>query len=190
MYRYIRDYLAVFRIPGERLVLKGQVTLREWAVPPGGHLWAPRPSAGMSLYDQVRHLSGYGLADEALFPNAISTVWKNVLRDFMATDSRTGVERYAVGTGTTTPVAGDTQLQTEVFRDTVTSFTKDSAKLTLDYFLASGSANGSTLTECGGFGNGATGTANSGSLVCRATHTGKAKTSAKAFTYAHDFTLA
>lgn len=114
----------------------------------------------------------------------------NLLRDFLNLGAGTGLNRFAIGTGATAVTAADTQLQTEVFRDQFTQTTTATKQLTVKYFLASGSANGNTITEAGIFGNGATNTANSGTLFARVLQTADAKTSAEAWTYTWIFTLA
>lgn len=114
----------------------------------------------------------------------------NLIRDFLNLGAGTGLNRFAIGTGTTAVTAADTQLQTEVFRDQFTQKTTATKQLTVKYFLASGSANGNTITEAGIFGNGATDTANSGALFARVLQTADAKTSAEAWTYTWIFTLA
>ena len=113
---------------------------------------------------------------------------RNLLRDFLAGDAVTGLERFAVGTDGTTVTANDTQLGVEVFRDQLTKITKDVAKLTVQYYLSSISANGNTLQEAGLFGNGATDTANSGTMYARVTHSAIEKTSSTAVTYTWDLT--
>lgn len=113
----------------------------------------------------------------------------NMLRDFLNVGAVTGLNRFAIGTGTTAVTAADTLLVTEVFRDQFTQKTTASKQLTVKYFLASGSANGNTITEAGIFGNGATNTANSGTLFARVLQTADAKTSAEAWTFSWIFTF-
>lgn len=114
----------------------------------------------------------------------------NLLRDLLNSGAVTGMNRFAVGTGTIAVTAADTLLQTEVFRGAFTQTTTATKQLTVKYFLASGSANGNTITEAGIFGNGATDTANSGTLCARVLQTADAKTSAEAWTYTWIFTFA
>jgi len=114
----------------------------------------------------------------------------NLIRDFFNGSVLTGFERFAIGTGTATVAAANTQLQTEVFRDVFTQKTTATKQLTVKYYLASGSANGNTITEAGIFGNGATATINSGTLCARVLFTADAKTSSEAWTYTWIFTFA
>ena len=128
-----------------------------------------------------------GVIEEA---NLSPTVARNLLRDFLFGDAVTGLNYFAAGTGSTAPAATDTQLGVEVFRDTWTTLTKTAdGVLQMQYYLGTGSANGSTIAEAGAFGNGATAAANSGTLYARATFTPTAKTNAEAWTFTWTFTL-
>lgn len=109
---------------------------------------------------------------------------RNLIRDFLYGDAVTGLTHFAVGLGTTAPVAGDTTLETEEFRDTITTLTKDAAKLTVTYYLTSASANGHTLTEAGVFT-----AAVDGTMYSRAVYSGIAKTASIAVTYSWDLTF-
>lgn len=113
----------------------------------------------------------------------------NVLRDFLGGNGVTGLERFAIGTGTTAVTASDTLLDNEVFRDALTQKVSTLKTLTVKYFLASGSANGNTITEAGMFANGATDTANSGTLCARVLFTADAKTSSEAWNFNWTFTF-
>lgn len=115
----------------------------------------------------------------------------NLIRDFFDGDAVTGMNRFAIGTGTTAVTALDTKLATEVFRDAFTQKTGTVSKtLTIKYYLASGSANGNTITEAAIFGNGATDTVDTGTLCARVILTADAKTSAEAWTWTWIFTFA
>ncbi len=112
---------------------------------------------------------------------------RNLLRDFLGGDVVTGLNCFAVGTDDTSPVAGDTTLGTEVFRDTsFTQLTETDGNLNVKYYLASGSANGNTLVEAGLFGNGATGVPDSGTLYARVIFNQIVKTVAIAVTFSWD----
>lgn len=75
----------------------------------------------------------------------------------------------ALGTGTTAPTTGDTQLVAEVFRKRVSSYTNGSStgEVHIDLYLAPGDAVGVVIAEVGFFGGNASGTANTGVLLCR-----------------------
>ena len=107
----------------------------------------------------------------------------DLIRDFMYGDAVSGLNRFAIGTGTTAEDPADTQLQNEVFRDQFTKVDKIDQGLEIQYYLSSTSANGNIISEAGLFGNGATDTANSGTLYARVTFPGEEKTSAEAWTF-------
>lgn len=113
----------------------------------------------------------------------------NLIRDFFDGDSVTGFEYFALGTGTTAVTASDVLLDTEVFRAAFTQKTSTAKVLTVKYYLASGSANGNTIAEGAVFANGATGTADTGTLCARVLFTPDAKTSAEAWTFSWIFTF-
>ena len=107
----------------------------------------------------------------------------NLIRDFMNGDAVTGLERFAIGTGTTAETTSDTQLEDEVFRDQFTKVDKVDKGLEIQYYLGSQYANGNVISEAGLFGNGATDTLNSGTMYARVTFPGEEKTSAEAWTF-------
>jgi len=103
--------------------------------------------------------------------NAGRTVLLNFIGD---TGSLAGVQYFAVGTGSppagrSGPAAGDTQLWTEYYRQAPTSYTLSGNQMLISTLFAAGVGN-TTYTEAGIFGNGATGTANSGTLFAHATY--------------------
>lgn len=90
--------------------------------------------------------------------NLVVNAGLNLIRDLLDGDSVAGITHFAVGTGTAAALAGDTALGGEVFRDAVTARTSNAQQLVVSYYLASGSANGNTLTEAGLFNAASTGT--------------------------------
>lgn len=98
------------------------------------------------------------------FDNLVPTVGASVLAQRLSgTLTYTGTLNYAaIGSGVTTPAAGDTQLGTEVYRQTfsTTSYVNNIAYLSC--FIAAGSATG-THTEGGLFIDG-TASANTGQI--------------------------
>lgn len=82
--------------------------------------------------------------------NKIVDAGLNLARDLLG-GGNYPVSHIAVGTGTTAPVAGDTTLETEVFRKALTATDFDPQKVTFTMFLDTGEANGNTLTEGGLF---------------------------------------
>lgn len=147
-----------------------------------------RLSAGIGLKGilaiEVRDALTGVLLDTQVVDNLTVLAGRNLLRDFLARDVVTGLTHFAVGTGTTAAAAGNTTLQTEKFRDAITQYIEDAAKLTIRFYLPSGSANGHTLTEAGIF----TGTP-AGTMYCRAVYTGIVKTAAVTVTYSWDLTF-
>lgn len=122
--------------------------------------------------------------------NLVTTVGKTLICNLLGvTAGVTGLNYFAVGTDNTDPTVGDTTLGTEVFRDTFTKTTVTSNNLNIQYYLASGDANGNTLVEAGLFGDDATGVADSGTLFAHVTHNGIAKTASIAITYSWDISM-
>ncbi len=64
---------------------------------------------------------------------------------------RSPVTHVALGTGSRTPAAADTALQTEVYRDIATSLSSIGRGLTTSHFLPTFAAAGHTLREVGLF---------------------------------------
>jgi hypothetical protein len=119
------------------------------------------------------------------YHNLAVDVGLNLIRDFMNGDAVTGLNggRFALGTSSTLEAPTDTALGMEVFRDQFTKITKLDKGLEIKYFLSSTSANGNAIAEAGLFGNGATGTAGSGTMYARVTFPAEDKTNAEAWTF-------
>lgn len=82
-----------------------------------------------------------------------------------------GITYLALGSGNTAAAAGDTTLETEVFRITFSTRTRTNQSITLSAFLTTSQGNG-THYEMGCFGNGATASADSGDLFNHLVMTG------------------
>ena len=97
----------------------------------------------------------------------------DLIRDLMADPTKTPPSHIAVGTGTTTEVAGDTTLESEVERITLTATTKSGYGI-LEYVgeLLSTEANGNSLSEMG-----ILNAAADGDMLLRKTHAAYSKTS-------------
>lgn len=108
---------------------------------------------------------------------------RNMIRDLLNGDTVAALSHFAVGTGTTAPASTDTTLGTEVFRDVFTKVTEADAKLTIQYFLGSQSANGNDLSEAGLFNDDTTGT-----MYARVTFPADAKTASEAWTFNWELT--
>lgn len=96
-----------------------------------------------------------------------------------------GLTHFAVGIGAAAPAASNTVMGAEKFRDVITQYIPSTKKLTVRYYLATGSANGYTLTECGLFT-----AASGGTLYARAVHEPIAKTNVKTVTYSWELNMA
>lgn len=59
----------------------------------------------------------------------------NLIRDFLYGDAVSGLERFALGTGTGQVQAADAKLENEVFRDQLTKVTKTDKGLEIKYYL-------------------------------------------------------
>lgn len=121
--------------------------------------------------------------------NLAVTTGKDLLRDFLYGDVVTGLTYLAIGTDNTAAIAGDTTLGTETYRKVFTTTTKTSATLNMMTYISSTEGNGNTIVEAGLFGNGATGSADSGTLYSRVIHTAIVKTTSLGITYDWDVTF-
>jgi len=83
----------------------------------------------------------------------------NFYQQRMYGDTATKMTHGAVGTGTNTPVAGDTALQSELLRKSLTVTTNPSTgKAHLEFVVDYSEGNGNTLTEVGIFNAASAGT--------------------------------
>jgi len=87
--------------------------------------------------------------------NKVVDVGLNLVRDLLG-NANYEPSHIAVGTDNTAPVAGDTTLGTEVFRNAITLTDIDPQKVTFQLFLDAGDANGNELKEAAVFSNMAT----------------------------------
>lgn len=101
------------------------------------------------------------------YKNLFVKTGANSIADALRGSLNRGVVTYcAVGTGTVAPVKTDTQLQTELFRKTITVRSVALNVATFEIFYTTSEANGA-LREAGLFGDDASATVNSGTLFCR-----------------------
>jgi hypothetical protein len=96
-------------------------------------------------------------------PNLVVTVGKNYIASRMASNSATIMSHMAIGTGTGTPIAGDTALGIEAGRVSVSSFSASTNTVTATATFPAGTGTGA-ITEAGIL-NGSS----SGTLLCRTT---------------------
>lgn len=123
---------------------------------------------------------------------AVTTGLNSIASRLSGTDNPANVKGTitycAVGTGTTAPAAGDTTLETELYRKQVSvrSVTGNTAKFRT--FYNTSEANGA-LKEAGLFGDDATATADTGTLFCRLA-INKTKTGTETLTLDWEVTVA
>ena len=96
-------------------------------------------------------------------PNLVVTVGKNYIASRMVGTSATVMSHMAIGTGTGTPVAGDTTLGISAGRVALTAFTASTNTVTATATFPAGTGTGA-ITEAGIFNDVTTGT-----MLCRTT---------------------
>lgn len=116
--------------------------------------------------------------------NLVTLAGRNLVRDLLNEATDTGLNYFAIGTGTTAAAEGDTALGAEVIRDVFTARSATDGVLTISFFLSSASANGSALTEAGIFTQ-----STAGVLFARAVHPAINKTSSVTVTYTWAITI-
>lgn len=138
----------------------------------GAPLWSLSAAASRQRErDMARHA-----LDRYETHNIACNVGRTALLNFVANvGGLTGIQYFAVGVGSipagqTGPQASDTQLWSEFYRQALSSATVAANQVDLSTIFSSGVAN-TTYTEAGIFGDGATGTANSGVLFAHALYT-------------------
>lgn len=97
-------------------------------------------------------------------PNLVVTAGKNYIASRMVGPSATVMNAMAIGTGTGTPLAGDTGLGTEAGRVALTAFTATNNTVTATATFPAGTGTGA-ITEAGILNNTSTG----GTMLCRTT---------------------
>lgn len=119
---------------------------------------------GMSLDEAVKQSVKDGLCKhENTVHNIIVTQAKVLVAMVFNNESVTGLEYHAIGLGATAPLSSDTLLSIEATRKAITSMVRNSTSLILStYYTAAQST--FNIKEGGIFCNGATATANSGTL--------------------------
>jgi hypothetical protein len=103
------------------------------------------------------------IKEQFLVPNLVVTVGKNYIASRMASNSATVMNHMAIGTGTATPIAGDTALGTEAGRVALSSFSATTNAVTATATFPAGTGTGA-ITEAGILNGDTTGT-----LLCRTT---------------------
>ena len=120
--------------------------------------------------------------------NLITTACKTMIAARLVGGSDdTDITYGAVGTGAGTPAIGDTTLFTELARKLLAGISSSGTVISATTFFGASDGNG-TLTNFGLFGNGATGSADSGTLVNIVTIT-ETKTSSETMTIESKITI-
>ena len=97
-------------------------------------------------------------------PNLVVTTGKNYIASRMVGTSSTVMNGMAIGTGTATPVVGDTGLGTEAGRVALSTFTASANAVTATATFPAGTGTGA-ITEAAIFNNSTSG----GTMLCRTT---------------------
>lgn len=141
---------------------------------------------GVNVHVEVHDADTGELLHEQDVHNLVVNAGLNLIRDLLDGDAPAGLTYFAVGTSATAASAAQTTLVAETFRAAVTSRTSDAQKLTVKYYLPSGSGNGATLAEVGLFNH-----VSAGTMFARAVLSSTiAKTSAITVTFTWDINLA
>ena len=121
--------------------------------------------------------------------NLVVTSGRSVLARLLAGDTTySGAINYgALGSASTTPVVGNTQLGTETFRKLYANRQQSGATTTIDFYYSKGDTNG-TYNEFGCFIDG-TGSSNSGQMFNHVLTGGWTKSAAEAMTVSIQFDL-
>jgi hypothetical protein len=96
-------------------------------------------------------------------PNLVVTVGKQYIASRMAGTDSTVMSHMSIGTGTNTPVAGDTTLGTESGRVALTTFSASTNTVTATATFPAGTGTGA-ITEAGIFN-----ASSAGTMLCRTT---------------------
>ena len=96
-------------------------------------------------------------------PNLVVSAGKDYVASRMKDTTKDAMSHLAVGTGSTSPAAGDTALGSELARQTLTSTTVSSNEVTYIATFAPGTGTGA-ITEAGLFND-----SSAGDMLCRTT---------------------
>lgn len=103
-----------------------------------------------------------------IIKNMVVTTGKESIAGGLIQESNKGMITYcALGTGTTAPALGDTDLQTELVRKLISVRSRSNNQAIFETFFTTSEGNGS-LREAGLFGDDASSIPGSGTLFCRA----------------------
>lgn len=119
--------------------------------------------SGLSLHEAIDQAVP---ESEVTEHNLVTTLGKALVGKLLTGQESTGITYVALGTGTTAPAVGDTQLVTEVTRKALVDKVVSGGTITLSVFFLASECTYS-IQEVGFFGAQATSTANSGTLFSR-----------------------
>src|SRR6266704_1043080 len=119
----------------------------------------------------------------------ITTAGRNLVRNGLSAAENPRITYVSLGTDSTAPVVGNTQLGAEVFRKQVTSYTNGTdGEILINMYLAPSDVVGISIQEIGFFGSNATHTANSGTLLARGLYA-HTKTNVESIQFSLDFSI-
>lgn len=87
--------------------------------------------------------------EERLIHNLITNVGLNDVANYIANNAPTGYENIAIGEGTTSPVAGDTELDIEVTREAATTVNVTGAVVSYSHEFIFGTGEAYDIAEVG-----------------------------------------
>ncbi len=155
------------------------------------HISKPKrePNDRKTYIEMITELKRLFQKREYKTTNLITTVGRSTIAQRLANDTTyTGIINYgSLGTSSTTPVDGNTQLGTEVFRKVTASVSNTTNIAFIDFFYSKTDTNG-TYNEFGTFIDG-TATANSGQMFTHALTGGWVKTASESMTVALQYTI-
>jgi hypothetical protein len=122
----------------------------------------------------------------------LTTIGHNFLRDLLTGADSSQNMYFALGSGTSTPTAAQTQLDNEQFRKKTTSFTNggSTGEALINCFVSDSDAVGNNIQEVAVFsGTSATSASNTGKMLGRALWSHNPKTSTESLQLQLDITL-
>lgn len=122
----------------------------------------------------------------------LTTVGHNLLRDALKGVDNAKILYFALGSGTSTPTASQTKLDTETFRKAISSYASGAStgEALINAYIAPTDAVGANIQEVAVFaGNSAKSTANSGIMVGRALWSHNPKLGTESITLQLDITV-
>ncbi len=115
---------------------------------------------------------------------------RNLFRDSLSAAQNIKISYVALGSGTTAPTTGDTQLAAETFRKRVTSYTNGTVGvINIALYLTPTDAVGKDIEEVAFFGGNATVTPNSGVMLARGLFSHPVKTNLESITFTLNFVV-